>query len=361
MKKKKLFRIILIIVILLLIVGLFFFSKIKAIWQNSDDFALPQIAANKQSLNVNGVIIKAETLNDVFRTKGILMPDEEVHLAFESSGRITRILFSEGTVVKEGMLLAKINDESLQAELAKLQAQLPLANDRVARQKALFEKDAVSSESYETVFTELEKLKADISLVEARIRQTQIIAPFDGRMGLRQLSEGAYISPTTEISTLTKISPLKLEFYVNEKQADKIHQGTKLTFTLENDLRIYHATVYAVESKLDDKTLSLKVRALYPNSDEKLQPGRSVAVEINLETIENTIVIPSIASIAQMGKSLAFVYQNGKAKQMEIRKGMRTASSIQVLEGLNLGDTLIVSGVMQLRDELPVHLHLLNE
>lgn len=279
-----------------------------------------------------------------------MLPDEEVDLSFESAGKITKIYFNEGSFVKKGTLLAKVNDEPLQAELKKLDAQIPLARERVSRQRTLLEKDAVSQEAYQSVTTDMDKLMADIDLVKARIAQTELRAPFDGMVGLRLVSEGAFASTGTVVARLTKISPLKIEFSVNEKQANDIRPGTLIHFTLENDVNRYEAKVYAVESKLDETTLSLKARAMYQNSSGKLKPGHSASVEMVLEQIDDAIVVPAIAVVAEMGRDHAFVYKNGKARQVELQKGMRTASSVQVTTGLQAGDTLLVTGVMQLRD-----------
>jgi membrane fusion protein (multidrug efflux system) len=351
-------QIALIAAIVVLIAGMALYPRVKHwLTSNEDPETKETVSPEKrQSLNVNAKILKYESLNDIFRTKGVLIPDEEVDLAFETSGKITQIYFKEGTLVRKSQLLAKVNDSPLQAELKKLEAQLPLANERVFRQKSLLDKDAVSQEAYESITTELEKLKADIELVKAKIDQTELRAPFEGIVGLRMVSEGTYTSPTTNISKLTKISPLKIEFSVNEKQANNIKPGTKLAFTIENDLNTYEATVYALESKLDEKTLSLKARAMYANPGGKLKPGHSATIEIRLSEIKNALVIPSIASIAEMGRDIVYVHKNGKAHQIEIQKGIRTASSIQVTDGLNTGDTLLVSGVMQLRDGMPVKL-----
>lgn len=252
--------------------------------------------------------------------------------------------------MRKGELLGKVNDEPLQAELKKLEAQLPLARERVTRQRTLLAKDAVSQETYQTVTTDLEKLMADIDLIKARIRQTELRAPFDGVVGLRLLSEGAYASTGSVLARLTKYSPLKIEFSVNEKQAGDIKPGTPIRFRLENDFNEYSAKVYAVETKLDEKTLSLKARALYDNPGGKLRPGHSASIEIVLREIDNAIVIPAISSIAEMGRDIAFIYQNGKAKQVVLTKGLRTSSSVQITRGLQVGDTLLVTGVMQLRD-----------
>lgn len=362
----KTVRIVVIVGIVLLAAGIIFFPQIKSLFAGkSETSATPPVVSRggggQQELSVNALILKPETLNDVFRTKGVLLPDEEVDLIFETSGKITSIHFKEGSFVNKGQLLAKVNDAPLQAELKKLEAQLPLAQERVFRQRTLLDKDAVSQEAFETVTTELEKLKADIELVKARIAQTELRAPFSGMIGLRLVSEGAYASPQVMVSKLTKISPLKIEFSVNERQEEEIVEGTKLTFTVENDLNTYEASVYAVETTLESNTLSLKARARYANPGGKIKPGRSANIEIQLREITNTLVIPSIASIAEMGQDIAYIYKNGKAQRVLLTKGLRTASSVQVLEGLNRGDTLLTTGVMQLRDGMNVSIAQLKE
>ena len=352
MNKKT--KIIIFSALALLLLFIIMLPNIKK-WFGKEEGAPVAVTANaggqrKQMLNVNAIVLKYEKMTDVFRTKGQLLPDEEVDLSFETSGKIVKIYFKEGSYVRKGELLGKVNDEPLQAELKKLEAQLPLARERVTRQRTLLAKDAVSQETYQTVTTDLEKLMADIDLIKARIRQTELRAPFDGVVGLRLLSEGAYASTGSVMARLTKYSPLKIEFSVNEKQAKDIKPGTPIPFRLENDFNEYSAKVYAVETKLDEKTLSLKARALYDNPGGKLRPGHSASIEIVLREIDNAIVIPAISSIAEMGRDIAFIYQNGKAKQVELTKGLRTASSVQITRGLQVGDTLLVTGVMQLRD-----------
>lgn len=363
MNKKT--KIALLIIIVLFIAGMAFYPKIKAILTAGDESSPAPTnqggSRGRTALNVNAMILKPQNLTDVIRTKGILLPDEEVDLSFETSGKITEIYFKEGTTVRKGQLLAKVNDKPLQAELKKLEAQIPLAQDRVFRQKALLAKDAVSQEAYESVNTELEKLKADIELVKSRIAQSELRAPFDGVIGLRQVSEGAYASPTVIISSLTKITPIKIEFSVNEAYVNDIKAGTPLSFEIDGDLNKYTASVYAVESNTDKQTFSLKARAIYNNPGGRLKPGQSTNIEIKLKEIKNTIVIPSLATIAEMGRDIAYVYKGGKAHQVVLKKGMRTASSIQILDGLHVGDTILTTGVMQLRDGLPIILDTIEE
>ena len=210
-----------------------------------------------KALNVNAKIIKPHLLTDQLFVSGKLMPDEEVDLSFETSGKITSIEFTEGSFVSKGQLLAKVNDSQLQAQLKRLEAQMPLAEDRVFRQNALLQRDAVSKEAYEQVKTELATLNADIENVKANIAMTELRAPFDGIIGLRQVSLGAYASPTTVIAKLTKITPLKVEFAVPERYARQIQKGTNLTFKIEGRLETFNSQVYATESRINEETHTL--------------------------------------------------------------------------------------------------------
>lgn len=357
MKNKK--RWILIAIIMLFIIGMALYPTVKRKYFSSEgNFQKEQSllggTQQKRSLNVNAEVIKYGSLNETYRTTGNLIPDEEVDLSFETSGKITNIYFEEGSMIKKGQLLAKVNDSPLQAELKKLEAQIPLATDRVFRQKSLLEKDAVSQEAYEQVTTELEKLNADIELVKSRIYQTELRAPFDGIIGLRQVSEGTYASPTTIIAKLTKIIPLKIEFSINEKQSGEVKNGTNLTFKIDGSLNQYDASVYAVDPSLDLKTRTMKVRATYPNRNGQLLPGRTASIEIKLNEIKNALTVPSEAIIAEMGRDIAYIYKDGKAQQILLKKGLRTESRVQILQGIHLGDTLIITGVMQLRDGMPI-------
>ncbi len=310
----------------------------------------------KKILNVNARIVKPQLLKDEIQISGSLLPDEEVDLSFETSGKIIEINFEEGSFVKKGQLLAKVNDRPLQAQLQRLVSQLKLAEDRVFRQNALLERDAVSKEAYEQVKTELATLNADIDLIKSNIAQTELRAPFDGVIGLRQVSVGTYASPATIVAKLTKLSPLKVEFAVPERYANDVKIGAGLDFTLEGKLNAFHATVYARESKIDPTTHTLTIRALYPNAHSAVLPGRYASIKLNKDEIEDALAVPSEAIVPEMGKDKIFLYKLGKAHPVEITTGIRTEAEVQVLQGLSIGDTVITSGTLQLRTGLPVTL-----
>lgn len=316
--------------------------------------------SRKKILNVNAKVIKPQLLTDEYKTTGVLLPDEEVDLSFETSGKVIEINFEEGSSIKKGQLLAKVNDRQLQAQLQRLVSQLKLAEDRVFRQNALLERDAVSKEAYEQVKTDLATLNADIEIVKANIALTELRAPFDGVIGLRQISVGSYASPTTVVAKLTKIVPLKVEFSVPERYSNQIKKGTNLNFRIEGKLDGFSAKVYAVESTIDPTAHKLTARALYPNTNRTLLPGRYASVLLKKEEIPNAIAIPTEAIVPEMGKDKVYLYKSGKAEPVDVITGLRTDSEVEIVRGLELGDTIITSGTLQLRTGLPVTLDNIN-
>lgn len=335
-----------------LVIGFGIFGYYQLMPQQNDELAgpdMPNEPRNKKVLSVSAKILEPHLLTDEILAVGRIVPDEEVHLSFETSGKITDIYFSEGTYVSKGTLLAKVNDSQLQAQLARLQAQVPLAEERVYRQSTLLQRDAVSREALEIVKTELATLNADIEKVKAEIAMTELRAPFDGVIGLRQVSVGAYASPSTVIATLTSVRPVKIEFSIAERYANDIKRGTGLSFKVAGILDEMNAEVYATESRLDAETHNLLVRAIYPNSNGELLPGLYADIRLRQKEIPDAIAVPANAIVPEMGKNKVFVYRNGKAEPIEVITGIRTEAEVQILQGLQSGDTIITSATLQLR------------
>lgn len=348
--------------VILVILGFILYPKIGPLLQKEKDPVAGSPAGMQASrgggepLFATGYVIEPSQMNELIYSTGSLIPDEEVELAFETSGKIVGIFFKEGTRVKKGDLLAKINDRPLQAQLLKLQAQLKLTKEREFRQRQLLERDAISQESYDQVATELQTLDADIQLIQARISETELRAPFDGVVGLRMISEGAFATTQTRIVRLVKISPLKIEFSVPERYAGEITPGFTISFEVDGISKTFNADVYAVDPKVDPDTRTIVARALYPNTNEELKPGRFASIRVLLSQIENTIAIPTQSVIPEMGGEKVFITRNGKAEERKIEMGLRTESHVQVTEGLEFGDTLLITAILQLRHQLPVQL-----
>ncbi|MCX6327629.1 MAG: efflux RND transporter periplasmic adaptor subunit [Bacteroidia bacterium] len=345
------------IFIILLFSGIILYPKIKPMLEvllkgkSSGNIMMRQV---QKKLNVTGLVIAPTQMSELIKTTGTLRPDEEVDLSFETSGKIVRIEFTEGTRVKKGDLLAKINDKPLQAQLQKLQAQKKLTEEKEFRQRNLLDRDAISKESYDQIVTDLQTIQADINLITARISETELCAPFDGIIGLRYLSEGSYATSSTKIAKLIKISPLKIEFAISEKYADEIKIGFPINFTIDGSDSIFNASVYAIEPKIDLITRTIPIRAIYPNRKEELKSGRSAMIYLQLSKINDAIAVPSEALIPEMEGERVFIYKSGKASSVRVNIGLRTELNVQITRGLKFGDTLLTTGILQLRHNLPV-------
>jgi membrane fusion protein, multidrug efflux system len=344
--------------LILVLAGIIFYPKIRPLFGSGEptNGAYTASGFHQRSLNVEAMVIVPEHLIEYINSSGTLFPDEEVDLSFETSGKIVKINFQEGKHVNRGDLLAKINDRHLQAQLLKLQAQKRLAEDREFRQRSLLSRDAISQESYDQVVTELQSLEADILLLEARIAETELRAPFDGVVGLRYVSEGAYANPNARVARLLKTSPLKVEFSIPERYSGEVGPGFPITFRIDGRQEVFSAKVYAIDPMVDINTRTIVARALYPNKNEELNPGRFAAITMELSEMPEAIAIPTEALIPQMDGDRVFVYRSGRASSVNVKTGLRTESRIQIVEGLSFGDTLLTTGVLQLREGLPVTL-----
>ena len=311
-------------------------------------------------LSVEGVIIKSSKLDNKLTVTGSVLPNESLEIKSEISGKITAIKFKEGNKVSKGDLLLQINDDEIAAQLEKQRYNRKLNEDNEFRQRKLLEKDAISQEEYDNALNRLNTTTADIKLLEAQLSKTRISAPFDGVIGLRYVSEGAYLSPSAIIATLYNISPAKIEFAIPGRYSTQVAQGKKIYFSIENDLTVYQGEVYAIEPRIDPATRTLKIRALAANKKGILLPGQFVKVELVLQSMSDAILVPTEAVIPEQNGKMVFILEAGKAKGVKIETGIRTENSLQVLSGLKPGDTLLTTGILQLRPGIDVQIVKLN-
>lgn len=348
---KRIFSILLILAVLLLIVGR------KAGWfERTDENKTAKSASGPEVLPVNAVVLASGGLSDLIYATGTILADEQVDLSAEVSGRITSIRFTEGSFVKKGDLLVTINDAELLAQQRKNNYTLRLAEEREARQKSLLAKEAVSQEVYDRALTELNTVQAEAALIEAQLQKTRVVAPFDGTIGLRQVSEGAYITPGQRIASLARTIPVKLEFTVPERFSGSVSKGAKVKFSVESIDRQLEAEVYATEPRIDPVTRALTVRATYPNTRGELNPGAYARVEFKLNHLSEAITVPAQAIVPELGGFKVFVYRGGKAEARDISVGIRTNEAVQVVDGLSVGDTVITTGILQVRNGMPVNI-----
>lgn len=299
-------------------------------------------------------VLQGRPLDNAFTTTGNLLPNEEVELRSEVSGRVTHIGFEEGRKVGAGQVLVRINDDDLQAQLRKAEANLKLATDAAGRQEQLLAVKGVSQEAYDATVAQRIGMQAEVDNLRAVIAKTTIRAPFGGTIGLRSISEGGYVSPTSAIARLAQTDPMKLDFTVPERYALQIKPGTQVAFTLEADTMQYHAEVYAVEPSVDLSTRSIKVRARSQNPGGRLIPGAFAKVDVKLETIPDALTIPAEALIPDIQGQKVMVMKGGQAKSVRVDIGIRTENTVQLISNVQPGDTVITSALLAVKDGMPL-------
>jgi membrane fusion protein, multidrug efflux system len=301
-------------------------------------------------LPVNAMVIQPQLLDNKIITTGTLLANEEVQLMPEIAGRVTDVFFTEGSRVKKGDVLIRINDRELKAQLDGKKIEEKQASDLESRAHQLFDMKGISQEEYDKAANALKIIQAQKEVIAAQLAQTEIVAPFDGIIGLRYVSPGTYVSTDMLVATLNDIDPVKVEFSVPEKYARQIKKGNAITIRMGDSEDEYKGTVYAVESKIDLETRTIKARAKIPNPQGNLIPGSFAKVEIILEQLPHAIVIPSESVIPELNGEKVFICINGKVRSVPVKTGIRTENSIQIVEGLNPQDTLILTGLLQLSD-----------
>jgi membrane fusion protein, multidrug efflux system len=307
------------------------------------------------AMTLKGVILRPEPLDNVVRSEGTVLASESVDLVTEAAGRIEKVSFTEGGHVKKGQMLVRINVDDLRAQLKKTELQIQMAQDQEKRQQHLYDIQGISKEQYELALNQVNVLKADRENLHAAIQKREVRAPFDGIVGLRMVSEGGYVSQTTRIASIQQINPLKVDFAVPEKYSQYVKIGDPVRFSNEETHLDMTGRVYAIEPRIDVSTGTLQVRALCDNSSEKVLPGASVQIELRLNNIPDALMVPTQAVVPVLKGQTIFVLKNGLATSVPVETGIRTATAIQVTRGLAPGDTVITTGLMQMRPGMPVN------
>ena len=302
-------------------------------------------------MTVSGIVVHTQTFDNNLSLSGSIEANEQVEIRSEISGIVESINFKEGSNVSKGQLLFKVNDLELRAQLAQAKTKQGLASENERRAKLLLEKEAISQEEYDVARADFKLAQAQIQLIQAQIAKTSVKAPFFGKIGLRSISPGTYITPSLLVAKLINISKLKITFSIPEKYANQVRPNSNLSFTVAGSTEKYSAKIYAIEPEVQIETRTLQVRAIADNKDGKLLPGTFANVELPLDIIKDAIVIPSEAIIPVQNGKKVLISNNGKAKEIMVETATRTDASILVLSGLKTGDTLLTTGVMSLKED----------
>lgn len=301
-------------------------------------------------------ILRPMPFQETLEVPGTLMAAESTEIHPESSGRIARLNLAEGQSVATGYLIAKIDDAELQAQLVKLQAQLEIAEQTQTRQSKLLAVQGISQQDYDLSVLQVRNLKADIGILKTAIEKTEVRAPFNGKLGLKNISIGAYVTPASLLTTIQQTQSLKLDFFLPEKYAQGLRPGATVEFRTTGSAAAHTAVVTALAPGLTENNRSLNYRATVRNSDPSLIPGAFATITIRLSEKPNALMLPAQAVLPQARGKRAIRYNNGKTEFVDIVTGARTTDRVEVLSGLKAGDTILLSGLMGARPNAPVQI-----
>ena len=338
----------------LLTIGIIGFIGYRITENKSENADSKDPKGKSKSMSVNGIVATPQTFDNNLSLSGSIEANEQVEIRSEVSGIVEGIYFQEGSNVSKGQVLFKVNDLELRAQLRQTSTREGLASENERRAKLLLQKEAISQEEYDLARADLKSAQAQSQLIKTQIAKTSVRAPFSGRIGLRSISPGTYITPAVLVAKLVNTGKLKITFSIPEKYASQVKTNTYLTFKVAGSDEKYTAKVYAIEPEVAVATRTLQVRAIAENSSGKLLPGTIADVELPLDIIKDAIVVPTEAVIPVQNGKKVFISSNGQAKEVMIETATRTDASILVLSGLKPGDTVITSGVMSLKNETPV-------
>lgn len=316
--------------------------------------------SQRPPVRAEAMTIATSTLLENLEVPGTVVANEATEIHPEVAGLITGIYFREGSYVNRGALLFKLNDADLQAQLRKLQVQQRIANQNQNRSEELLKIGGISRQDYDATVLQTSSTAADIAIIQTQIAKTQIRAPFSGKVGFRMVSVGAYVSPATVMTTMSQTSDLKVDFTVPEKYIPQMKMGQYVNFTVEGIEKKYTGRVTATQSNITENTRTLQVRAAVQGDAAGLVPGGFAKVNLNFEPDPNAIVIPTQAVIPQARGKKVYLYKNGQASFVDVETGIRDSATVEITKGLKVGDTLLLTGLLSLRDKSKVVLSKLN-
>jgi len=308
------------------------------------------------AIPVECMVVRDTSVTFRITTIGTIRANESVEIVSEINRKVTGIFLKEGSFVEKGQLLFKLDDADIVARINKLMLEEKLAATNEARERALLAKGGISQERYDEVANRMNTLLAEIEVLKVDLAKTSICAPFSGKIGLRNVSEGALVTPNTVLATLQDISRVKVDFAIPERFAGDVKPGAVVNFSADYSIHPFPAKVEAIEPAVDLKTRTIQLRAFSDNTSGDQIPGTSVKVLVDLKGLTKSVFVPTAALIPSIKGYLVFVARNGTALPMMVKTGQRNRESVQVLEGLSAGDTLVLTNLLRVKKDASLKL-----
>lgn len=303
------------------------------------------------SVRVEAVSVMIQDIDRTLQAIGTLRSNESIVLRPEEPGRIKSVHFQEGQPVQKDQLLIQLDDAILQAELAEAQARLALDRANARRARDLARRGSGTERALDEAEAARKVTAARVELAQARIAQMRLVAPFDGIIGLRQVSVGDYLGSGADIVNLEDISSLKVDFRIPEIYLADVHIGQPLEISVDA-LRgaKFHGEVYAINPLVDKNGRSIVLRARVPNESLSLRPGLFARVLLLIETTPEAVLVPEESIVPTAEGQFVYRVVGEKVVKTKVKTGMRRDAFVEIIEGLSQGDQVVTAGQLKLRD-----------
>ena len=309
---------------------------------------------------VSAEVARQEQWDRYIKSVGTLVAVNGVDITSEVGGLIKQIYFASGIDVTQGQVLVQLDDTVERANLRSYDAQLKLASINYERDKKLLSSRAISKTDFDTVEAKLKDAEAQVERTRALIEQKQVKAPFAGRIGIRQLNVGDYVNVGDQLVTLQALDYLHVDFSVPEKYFPQLHNGQLVRFRVKAfGERVFEAKVTAINSKVDENTRNIRVRASFNNDAQELVPGMFANVSIVLQSQQEVITVPETAVSYSLYGDSVFVVSESTSEEGEVIKTVerryvtvsdRRNQRVAITDGVNGGETIVTSGQLKLNN-----------
>ena len=312
----------------------------------------------QRPISVEVASVEAAKLVDETQSVGSLRSNQGVMLRPEVGGRVSQIMFKDGQRVKKGQVLVQFDDQLPSAQVMQAKAELSIANANHTRNKELVAQNFISKRSLDESEAALQVTEAKLSLAQATLQRLKVLAPFDGVAGLRQINVGDYLKDGADMVNIEDIDAVLLDFRLAERFQTKIKAGQKAQVSFDAlPGRQFTAVVQAIDPLIDSNGRSIGVRGCIDNRQMQLRPGMFARVSAVFGERENALVIPEEAIVPQGGRTFVVKVVAGANKDEQISErvavkiGLRQPGKVEVLEGLALGDTVVIAGQQRLQKD----------
>jgi membrane fusion protein (multidrug efflux system) len=310
--------------------------------------------APQQATQASATFVKVhrtteEEFEVVVEALGTGKANESVFITTQTSDIVQKIHFDDGDLVKQGQLLLELNDVEEKARLAELDVNLQEALRQLKRISNLAKNNVASEQLLDEQQARVNVLNAQMDVAKTQLNKLLVKAPFDGVLGVRQISVGALVTPGNVVTTLDDLSIIKVDFDIAESHLASVALGQQIRATsVAYPGKVFEGKITSIASRVNASTRSVQIRANIKNQDLKLRPGMLLQILLQKQVLK-TVVLPEVVLVPVEDKQFVFLVKDNQVTLVEVKVGLRKPGKVQILSGLQVGDVVVTEGTLKLR------------